>query len=101
MPTITELIRALPEETGKADDLDLTGLPQPLASASLQPVPVGRARRLGSLATLQGKIAAAYLFYWVRGWFRGLPKENGCWQKHIGRPPCGFWIPWVICAERS
>ncbi|MDB5322909.1 MAG: hypothetical protein JWN40_4540, partial [Phycisphaerales bacterium] len=33
-------------------------------------VPVGRLRRLGLLGTLQAKIAAAYLFYWIRGWFK-------------------------------
>jgi predicted unusual protein kinase regulating ubiquinone biosynthesis (AarF/ABC1/UbiB family) len=36
----------------------------------MRPVPVGRLRRMGLLGTLQAKIAAAYLFYWVRGWFR-------------------------------
>jgi predicted unusual protein kinase regulating ubiquinone biosynthesis (AarF/ABC1/UbiB family) len=35
----------------------------------MRPVPVGRLRRVGLLATLQAKVAAAYLFYWVRGWF--------------------------------
>src|SRR4029078_5203693 len=34
------------------------------------PVPVGRFRRLGTLGTLQAKIAAAYLFYWLRGWVK-------------------------------
>jgi len=66
MPTIADLIRALPEE--RADDL--AGLPGPLAAASLRPVPVGRLRRLGLLGTLQARIAAAYLFYWIRGWFQ-------------------------------
>jgi predicted unusual protein kinase regulating ubiquinone biosynthesis (AarF/ABC1/UbiB family) len=41
-----------------------------LAAASLWPVPVGRWRRLRLLGTLQAKIGAAYLFYWVRGWFK-------------------------------
>jgi hypothetical protein len=36
----------------------------------LRPVPVGRWRRLTLLGSLQAKIAAAYLFYWVRGFFR-------------------------------
>jgi aarF domain-containing kinase len=76
MPTITELMRALPEDTGKADDWDLTGLPQPLAAAALRPVPAGRARRLGCQATLPAQMAAAYLFYWVRGWFRGAAERK-------------------------
>jgi len=63
MPTIAELIKSLPEEGVDAD-----GLPEPLANASLRPVPVGRLRRIGLLGTLQAKIAAAYLFYWMRGW---------------------------------
>lgn len=65
MPTIAELIKALPEEGVQADLL-----PEPLAIASLRPVPVGRLRRIGLLGTLQAKIAAAYFFYWIRGWLR-------------------------------
>ena len=38
-------------------------------SWSLRPVPVGRFRRMRLLGTLQAKIAAAYLFFWLRGWF--------------------------------
>ena len=68
MPTINELLRALPEEVDDADDL--TSLPEPLAAASLRPVPVGRLHRLRLLGTLQAKIAAAYLFHWFRGWFQ-------------------------------
>ncbi len=58
MATIAELIRALPEEPQTPA---LAGLPEPLAAASLRPVPVGRLRRMGLLGTLQAKIAAAYL----------------------------------------
>jgi predicted unusual protein kinase regulating ubiquinone biosynthesis (AarF/ABC1/UbiB family) len=64
MPTIAELIGALPDEAGKEVNRSLC------LEASLQPVPVGRVRRLGLLGTLQAKIAAAYLFYWVRSWFQ-------------------------------
>ena len=66
MPTLAELIRALPEEDRAAQPTDL---PQPLASESLRPIPVGRVRRMGLMGTLQARIAAAYLFYWIRGWF--------------------------------
>src|SRR5579872_5105408 len=69
MPTIAELIRALPEETDPITDS--ARLPEPLAAVSLRPVPVGRVRRLGALATLQARIAAAYLFLWIRGRFKG------------------------------
>lgn len=33
-------------------------------------LPAGALRRLSTLGTLQAKIAAAYLFHWVRGWFQ-------------------------------
>lgn len=68
MPTIAELMRALPEETDRG--AELAGTREPLAAASLRPVPVGRVRRIGLLGTLQARIAVAYLFYWVRGWFQ-------------------------------
>ena len=65
-PSIEELMRALPEAEPEADPLPL----DLVAAGSLRPVPVGRWRRLRMLGTLQAKIGAAYLFYWVRGWFR-------------------------------
>jgi hypothetical protein len=45
------------------------------AAWSLRPVPVGWFRRLRVLGTLQAKIAAAYLFHWLRGWFKNA-EEN-------------------------
>jgi hypothetical protein len=71
MPTIAELIRALPGEGEQA-----AAQPQTLAAASMRPVPVGRLRRMGLLGTLQAKIAAAYLFYCVRGYFRGAQEKE-------------------------
>lgn len=65
MPTLTELIRALPDISPQETDLN-----EPSAPLALRPVPVGRWRRLSLLGTLQAKIAAAYLFYWVRSWFQ-------------------------------
>jgi aarF domain-containing kinase len=64
-PTVEELMRALPEAEEAAGPLAET-----LAAGSLSPVPVGRWRRLRLLGTLQAKIGAAYLFYWIRGWFK-------------------------------
>ena len=73
---LSELIAALPQET---DDVALpraeAGLPELLARASHQPVPVGRFRRFTALGTLQAKIGAAYLFHWLRGWFKSA-EEN-------------------------
>ncbi len=69
MPTVTELMQALPE----LDEDSLEKGPGGSANeaAALRPLPLGRWRRLGLLGSLQAKIAAAYLFYWVRGWFKG------------------------------
>ena len=69
MPTVAALIKALPEYD-QSERQPPESLPPALAEGSLRPVPVGRLRRLGLLGTLQAQIAAAYLFYWVRGWFR-------------------------------
>jgi aarF domain-containing kinase len=65
-PTVEELMRALPEP----EPAEPATLPQPLSSGLLRPVPVGRWRRLRLLGTLSAKIGAAYLFYWIRGWFQ-------------------------------
>ena len=70
MPTVAQLMKALPDDA-LSEGVATPGLPPALAAESLRPVPVGRLRRIGLLGTLQAKIAAAYLFYWVRGWFRG------------------------------
>src|SRR5829696_9595960 len=75
MPTVAQLIAALPE----LEDAEVAQAPNvanPLAAASMRPVPVGRIRRIGLLGTLQAKIAAAYLFYWVRGWFSNADKRE-------------------------
>jgi predicted unusual protein kinase regulating ubiquinone biosynthesis (AarF/ABC1/UbiB family) len=77
MPSVGQLMKALPEpreverERGEV-------LPPALAEWALRPVPVGRLRRVGLLGTLQAKIAAAYLFYWVRGWF-----TNAAQREHM------------------
>src|SRR3954462_105834 len=71
MPSVAELIAALPEPIDASEAV----LPQPLnpllEAWSHRPVPVGRFRRLRMLGTLQAQIAAAYAFYWLRGWFKG------------------------------
>ena len=41
----------------------------------MRPVPVGWFRRLRVLSTLQAKIGAAFLFHWLRGWFKNA-QEN-------------------------
>lgn len=70
MATVDELIRALPEPA-EEPAVDEVGQPNDLAAAwAMRPVPVGWLRRLRVLGTLQAKIGAAYLFHWLRGWFK-------------------------------
>jgi predicted unusual protein kinase regulating ubiquinone biosynthesis (AarF/ABC1/UbiB family) len=70
MPSVAELIKALPDLDERTDETE------GVAPASLRPVPVGRLRRLGMLGSLQAKIGAAYLFYWIRGWFRSAAERE-------------------------
>jgi predicted unusual protein kinase regulating ubiquinone biosynthesis (AarF/ABC1/UbiB family) len=72
---LSDLIAALPAETGEAPGLP-AGSPELLARVSQQPVPIGRFRRLSALGSLQAKIAAAYLFHWLRGWFRSADEQK-------------------------
>src|SRR5436190_7651983 len=75
MPTVAQLIEALPEYE-EPETTTAPSIGNPLAPASMRPVPVGRIRRIGLLGTLQAKIAAAYLFYWVRGWFANADRRE-------------------------
>src|SRR6478735_7677553 len=70
MPSVAELVAALPEFPEVNEEQSAGPLPELLAAWSQRPVPVGRFRRLGMLGSLQAKIGAAYLFYWLRGWFK-------------------------------
>lgn len=72
--TAAELMQALPEiDEG---DAALQTLPTVLRESSLRPVPVGRWRRMTLLSSLQAKIAAAYLFHWIRGWFKSVDENS-------------------------
>jgi aarF domain-containing kinase len=70
MPSVAELVAALPEMPDMNEEPPTGPLPDLLEAWSQRPVPVGRFRRLGMLGSLQAKIGAAYLFYWLRGWFK-------------------------------
>ena len=74
-PSVSQLIAALPEVGDGTSAAEAVDLPEERARMSLQPIPIGRFRRLTTLGTLQAKIGAAYLFYWLRGWFRSA-EEN-------------------------
>jgi aarF domain-containing kinase len=69
MPSVAKLIAALPEMSDEPTE-STSELSDLLEMWSTRPVPVGRFRRLRVLGTLQAKIAAAYLFYWLRGFFK-------------------------------
>lgn len=75
MPTVAELMASLPEPMEDAGALPQGPQPELLESWSMRPVPVGWFRRMRLLGTLQAKITAAYMFHWLRGWFKDA-KEN-------------------------
>ncbi len=62
---LSEVLEQLPEDlqAGAPPEASLTEI---LAAAGRAPVPVGRFSRFWTLGTLQGKIAAAYTFWWLR-----------------------------------
>src|SRR3954471_5092465 len=70
MPSVAELIAALPEPTVVEESQGPGPLPALSEAWSLRPLPVGRFQRLRMLGTLQAKIGAAYVFHWLRGWFK-------------------------------
>ncbi len=68
--SIAELIAALPEEAADYEQPAAGSLPVAPPRVSFEPIPIGRFRRLTALGTLQAKIGAAYMFHWLRGWFK-------------------------------
>jgi len=74
-PSIAEVLRALPKETDDAVEEGSPTADNLQATFSSRPVPVGRLRRMRLLGSVQAKIAAGYLFHWIRGWFKSA-EEN-------------------------
>lgn len=78
---IADVLAGLPE--------DLDAPPSDVGAASLlaqsgRPVPIGRWSRFWTLGTLQGKIAAAYALWWVRGmWRDGDARERELNETHL------------------
>jgi aarF domain-containing kinase len=66
---IARLITSLPSERDDVAPSSVVDSPELLSKLAQRPVPIGRFRRWSVLGTLQAKIAAAYLFLWLRGWF--------------------------------
>lgn len=76
MPSVAELVAALPEPAAEPVSIEHGPMPELLEAWSLRPVPVGWFRRLRVLSTLQAQIGAAYLFHWLRGWFTGADEQQ-------------------------
>lgn len=77
MPTtLSQLIAELPEGLEEIRPAPEAPLPEALERLALQPVPIGRFRRMTALGTLQAKIGAAYLFHWLRGWFKNAEEKQ-------------------------
>ena len=69
--SIADLLKALPVDAEGETNYDQERLISRLAdSESTLPVPAGKMQRLSLLGSLQAKIALAYGFLWIRGFFR-------------------------------
>jgi hypothetical protein len=74
-PRIAELIEALPVEPQQAAE-PAAALQDLLGQLSHRRVPVGRLNRLWVLGTLQAKVAAAYLAWWLRSGYASADKRQ-------------------------
>jgi aarF domain-containing kinase len=74
--SLSELIAALPAESDEPEFEETTALPPAVEAAALRPLPIGSFRRFTLLGTLQAKIAAAYAFHWLRGWFKSADERQ-------------------------
>src|SRR5438034_7827234 len=74
--SMADLLRSLPEESNDAGERSPDDTANLVDALSLRPVPVGRLRRIRLLGTLSAKIAAAYLFHWIRGWFKSADENE-------------------------
>ena len=79
MPSVSELIAALPAD--EAGEKETRAAPEsPLGGRSREPltcrIPLGFMHRSGLLTSLQAKIFAGYLFYWLRGWLQGAAERE-------------------------
>ena len=76
MATIAELMDALPEPAVEVAARPHGIAPERLDDWALRPVPVGAFRRLRVLGTMHAEIGAAYLFLWLRGWFKSAAEKE-------------------------
>lgn len=81
--TLSEVLTQLPEdlESGAPSPISLAEL---AATAGTRPIPIGRLSRFWTLGTLQGKIAAAYAFWWLRGmWSDASERDRALNETHL------------------
>ena len=76
MPTMAQLMEALPEAPPEALQMPQGVAPERLSDWALRPVPVGAFRRLRVLGTMHAEVGAAYLFLWLRGWFKDAAQKE-------------------------
>ncbi len=77
MPTsIAELLKALPADDGDLTPEDGTLSDDRELATSDRPIPVGRFKRLSLLGSLQAKLAVAYGFHWIRGFFQSADRRQ-------------------------
>ena len=82
-PRIAELIDALPVESQEAAEPGAT-LQDLLSELSHKHVPIGRFNRFWVLGTLQAKVAAAYLAWWLRsGYARADQRQRTLNETHL------------------
>jgi predicted unusual protein kinase regulating ubiquinone biosynthesis (AarF/ABC1/UbiB family) len=80
---MTEILDALPADLGDGAAPE-RAMAELLRSLAHRPVPTGRLVRLWSLGTLQAKIAAGYLAYWMKSGFAGeQEKERRRKEAHV------------------
>ena len=86
-PSLSELIDALPagiDEGGPQGSSAQAELQRLLAGIGSKPIPIGRLTRMWSLGTLQAKIVAAYLSWWLRSGFKDAEaKRRGLDETHV------------------
>jgi len=80
---MTKLLDALPADLGEGAAPE-GAMAELLRNLAHRPVPTGRLVRLWALGTLQAKIAAGYLAYWLKSGFAGEEeKERRKKQAHV------------------
>ncbi len=86
-PTLNELIDALPagmDEGGEHGVSAQAELQRLLSGIGSKPIPTGRLGRMWSLGTLQAKIVAAYVAWWLRTGFKDADaKRRGLEETHV------------------